>query len=104
MISTPSMKRRGQLGEPHHENGADGEVGGHDAVGRRRLEQRRDSSTTSTSAIPVVPTTAWTPWAAHQRMVAPATSATVKSTATSAPDVLERLDVAGDLDAGAVRR
>src|SRR5579863_2351174 len=47
---------------------------------------RDRSSPRTPSSMPVVPTTAWTAWAAHHRMCSTAAPATVKSTATCAPE------------------
>ena len=57
--------RRGELGEAHHEHGADGEVGRDEAValGEGGLRTARESS----SASPVVPTTACTPFSPPTR-------------------------------------
>ena len=75
--------------EAHHQDGADGEIGGHDAVRPRaagRVE-RRARSARSASVNPVVPTTAWIPASAQKASVARDASRRVKSTTTSAPAV-----------------
>ena len=54
----------------------------------------------SSGVNPVVPTTAWTPAAAHQARFSRAAARTVKSTATSAPAAAMASAVAGDLHAG----
>ena len=50
---------------------------------------------------PVVPTTAWTPCAAHQRRFSRAAPTTVKSTATSTPASTSASGFADDLEVGA---
>ena len=61
--------RRRQLGEAHHEHGADGEVGGDEAGALGELAPR--CAARSASVKPVVPTTAWRPCsAAKARLLA----------------------------------
>ena len=59
---------RGELGEAHHQHRADGEVRGDHRVGAA-ASNRAPMSSSSSAAKPVVPTTACTPWSAHQREV-----------------------------------
>ena len=59
------------LGESHHEHGADGEVGCDHAAGTTvGGEGVGQGGAGRASSSPVVPITAWMPWAAHQAALA----------------------------------
>ena len=91
---------RGELREPHHQHRADREVRRDDGIRRRLGRTRRRARRSSSSPKPVVPTTAWMPFAAHQRRFSRAASMTVKSTATSASASHERAGLRRHLDLG----
>ena len=94
-------ERSGELCETSHQHCADGEVGGHHAVGPRRSERVASSSDLRRRK------TRWCRPPREHRATrttsccSSAASATVKSTATSAPVALQLLWVAGDLQARA---
>ena len=99
MISAPSMNGAASSANRIMSTAPMAKLAAMTQLARGRLEQASASSSRSSSPMPVVPTTAWTPCDAHHRMCSTAASATVKSTATSAPARSSVLDVAGHLQA-----